>query len=138
MVTTTFRGWVWLLLWLRHLPYPPIYISSCYQTQKVDGWKKKVLFFGTVSLSLLWTHTRAIPRGRGWTSTTSTHKNGKWWTIRLATRHLGSPSVSHRVPLELLPVALFTTSKLNNKKKKDSCAYQNFKKFLIFFQENKN
>jgi hypothetical protein len=118
---------------------PNIHIKLLSDTKGgwLDGWKKKVLFFGTVSLSLLWTHTRAIPIG-GWTSTTSTHKNGKWWTIRLATRHLGSPSVSHRVPLELLPVALFTTSKLNNKKKKDSCAYQNFKKFLIFFQENKN
>lgn len=56
------------------------------------GWKKKVLFFGTVFLSLLWTYTRYTERGVD--STTSTHKNGKWWTIRLATRHLGSPSVT--------------------------------------------
>lgn len=137
MLTTTFRGWVWLLLWLRHLPYPPIYISSCYQTQKVDGWKKKVLFFGTVFLSLLWTHTRAIRIG-GWTNTTSTHKNGKWWTIRLAIRHLGSPSVSHKSPTGNCCRSPCLRHQNQTIRKKDSCAYQKVKKFLIFFQENKN
>jgi hypothetical protein len=54
---------------------PNIHIKLLSDTKGgwLDGWKKKVLFFGTVFLSLLWTHTRAIPRGRGWTSTTSTH-----------------------------------------------------------------
>jgi hypothetical protein len=106
MVSTTFRGWVWLLLWLRHLPYPPIYISSCYQTQKVDGrmagWleEESFIFRHGLSLPFVDTYTRYTERQGVDKHDIHTHKNGKWWTIRLATRHLGSPSVSHRVPLE--------------------------------------
>lgn len=105
------------------------------------GWleEESFIFRHGLSLPFVDTYTRYTERQGVDKHDIHTHKNGKWWTIRLATRHLGSPSVSHRVSLELLPVALFTTSKLNNKKKRLlRIPKVKKKKILIFFQENKN